>query len=96
MCFQNLSTFFCPVYQLFIWQWFSIDCFSSLKKDFLDNIIIVRKETASNCWKCIEIVNHTITTLFLYLLRSHQADLFGSWGGGGGGRGHGVQCPAND
>ena len=35
----------------------------------------------SCCWKCIEIVNPTITTLFciiLNLLRTHQADLFGS------------------
>ena len=49
----------------------------------------------SNCWKCIKIVNPTITTLFLYhfkYLRSHQADLFGSWGvrgcGGAGVRAH--------
>ena len=37
---------------------------------------------SSNCWKCIETVNPTITTLFCFilnLLRSRQADLFGSW-----------------
>ena len=43
-----------------------------------------RNLRSSNCWKCIETVNPTITTLFLYrsfnLLRSHLADLFGSWG----------------
>ena len=36
---------------------------------------------SSNCWKCIEIDNPTITTLFCIisnLLRSHQADAFGS------------------
>ena len=37
---------------------------------------------SSNCWKCAEIVNPTITTLFCIifknLLRSHQADLLGS------------------
>ena len=36
-------------------------------------------------WKYTEIVNLTITTLFciiLNILRSHQADLFGSWGEG--------------
>ena len=41
----------------------------------------------SNCWKCIEIVNPTIITLFCIILnifRSlHQVGLFGSWGGGG-------------
>ena len=45
----------------------------------------IRNLSSSNCWKCIEIVNLTITTLFciiLNLLRSHQADLFGSGGGG--------------
>ena len=34
-----------------------------------------------NCWKCIKIVNHIIKTLFCIisnLLRSHQADLFGT------------------
>ena len=44
--------------------------------------------------KCNEIVNPTITTLFciiLKILRSHEADLLGSWGGGGGLRAH----PAN-
>ena len=46
------------------------------------------KLRSSNCWnwKCTEIVNLTITTLFciiLNILRSHQADLFGSLGGGG-------------
>ena len=32
-----------------------------------------------NCWKCNEIVNPTITTIFciiLNILRSHQVDLF--------------------
>ena len=46
---------------------------------------------SSNCWKCIKIVNPTITTLFLHhfkYLRSHQADLFGSCGGCGGGGVH--------
>ena len=40
---------------------------------------------SSNCWKCIEIVNPTTTTLFLYHFKSFtipsdQADHFGSWG----------------
>ena len=38
---------------------------------------------SSNCWKCTEIVNPTITMLFCIifkLLWSHQADFFGSWG----------------
>ena len=37
--------------------------------------------------KYLEIVSLTITTLFcivLNILRSHKADLFASWGGGGG------------
>ena len=37
-----------------------------------------RNLSSSNCWKCIEIVNPNITTLFciiLNLLRSNQADL---------------------
>ena len=45
-----------------------------------------RNLRSSNCRKCIKIVNPSITTLFLYhfkYLRSHQADLFGSWGEGG-------------
>ena len=45
----------------------------------------IRNLRSSDCWKCIEIVNLTITMLFciiLNILRSHQADLFGSWGGG--------------
>ena len=49
----------------------------------------IRNLRSSNCWKCIESVNPTITTLFLYIiliiLRSHQAERFGSWGVGGGG-----------
>ena len=47
-----------------------------------------RNLRSSNCWKCIKIVNPTITTLFLHhfkYLRSHQADLFGSCGGVRGG-----------
>ena len=40
----------------------------------------IRNLRSSNCWKCIENVNLTITLLFLYHLRSHQADLFGPWG----------------
>ena len=46
-----------------------------------------RNLRSSNCWKCIEIANPTTTTLFLYHFKfftTHQADLFGSWGGGGG------------
>ena len=45
----------------------------------------IRNLGSSNCWKCIEIVNLTITLLFLYHFKyftSHQAYLFGSWGGG--------------
>ena len=41
----------------------------------------IRNVRCSNCWKCTEIVNLTITVLFciiLNILRSHQADLFGS------------------
>ena len=40
-----------------------------------------------DCWKCIEIVNPTTTTLFCIIsnllpcLRSHLANLLGSWGG---------------
>ena len=44
--------------------------------------MLPRKSRSSNYWKCIEIVNSTTTTLFciiLNLLRSNQADLFGSW-----------------
>ena len=42
----------------------------------------IRNLRSSNGWKCIQIVNPTITTLFLYHFKSftiHQADLFGSW-----------------
>ena len=45
-------------------------------------------------WKCIEIVNPTITKLFcinLNLLQSHQADLIGYILGGG--EGGGVRTP---
>ena len=49
---------------------------------------------SSNCWKCVDwIVNPTITTLFCIIskvLRSHQANHFGSLGGGGG---EGVRNP---
>ena len=45
----------------------------------------IRKLRSSSCWKCIKIVNPSITTLFLYhfkYLRSHQADLLALGGGG--------------
>ena len=38
----------------------------------------MRNFRPSNCCKCIEMVSPTTTTL--NFLRSHQADLFGSWG----------------
>ena len=47
----------------------------------------IRNLRSSNCWKCTEIVNLTITVLFFYhlnILRSHQADLLVLGGGGGG------------
>ena len=45
-----------------------------------------RNLRSSNCWKCIEILNATITTLCLYHFKfftTHKAYLFRSWGGGG-------------
>ena len=44
---------------------------------------------SSNCWKCTEIVNLTITVLFLYNFKYFtipSGGLFGSGEGGGGGR----------
>ena len=54
----------------------------------------IRKLRSSSCWKCIKIVNPSITTLFLYhfkYLRSHQADLLAL--GGGGVRAHPAHPP---
>ena len=46
-----------------------------------------RSLRSSNCWKCTEIVQsyhrrQCYFCIILNILRSHQADLFGSWGGG--------------
>ena len=45
-----------------------------------------RNLRSSNCWKCNEIVNSTITTLFLYHFRSFMIPSGGPfWLQGGGG-----------
>ena len=57
-----------------------------------------RNLRSSNCWKCVEIVNLTITALYLGHFKFFTVPSGGPFwllGGGGGARAHPAQSPAH-